>query len=246
MPSRKEEKEALRQRRVEAELRERQLERRRLRIGYGLMALLAAPVVIGIVVLIASAGGGSMSGANIDTTSGATNGAEPDGRAGTAPPQPQGGNLKRVAAQAGCDLRLGLTDEGSSHLPEGASAPRYGTNPPTSGNHSAVPQADGAYRDTPPVINAVHSLEHGRVAIHYSPDLEESEQLELKGLFDNSPGGVLFFPNENMPYEVAGAAWTNFMGCGTYEGAKTQDALLDFRERFRGKGPEATPINQNA
>ncbi len=246
MASRKEEREALRQRRVEVEQRERHEERRRLRIGFGLAALVAAPVLVGIVVLIASAGGGSSSAAHIDTASGATNGTAEDGRTGAAPPRVRDANLKQAAAQAGCKLRLGLADEGSTHLQEGASTPKYGTEPPTSGDHSPVPQADGAYSETPTLINAVHSLEHGRVEIQYAAGLAEPMQLALKGVFDESPGGVLFFPNSRMPYQVAEAAWTNFIGCKEYKGAKTLDALRAFRESFRGKGPEATPISTNA
>ena len=41
---------------------------------------------------------------------------------------------------------------------------------------------------------AVHSMEHGRIEIQYSPDLPEEEQLALKGVFDQRPDGVLLVP----------------------------------------------------
>ena len=50
------------------------------------------------------------------------------------------------------------------------------------------------------------------------------------------------FPNPDMPYEVAATAWTQLMGCKRYEGAKTLDAIRDFRDQFRGRGPEAVPF----
>jgi hypothetical protein len=104
-------------------------------------------------------------------------------------------------------------------------------------------QADGAYRQTPRSIEFVHSLEHGRIEIQYAPDLPKADQLALKGVFDESPSGVLLFPNSRMPYEVAATAWTQLMGCKSYKGAKTLDAIRDFRDQFRGRGPEAVPFS---
>ena len=65
----------------------------------------------------------------------------------------------------------------------------------------------------PEEIDFVHSLEHGRMEIQYSPDLPEEDQLELKGLYDTMYGATLLFPNDNMPYEVAATTWTNLLGC---------------------------------
>ncbi len=45
-----------------------------------------------------------------------------------------------------------------------------------------------------------------------------------------------------MPYEVAATAWTQLMGCKRYEGEKTLDAIRNFRDQFRGRGPEAVPF----
>ena len=74
-------------------------------------------------------------------------------------------------------------------------------------------------------------------------DLSEEDQLALKGIFDDSPSGMLMFPNAKMPYEVAATAWTQLMGCKRYAGAKTLDAIRDFRDAYRGHGPEtAVPI----
>ena len=50
------------------------------------------------------------------------------------------------------------------------------------------------------------------------------------------------FPNPEMPYEVAATAWTQLMGCKKYEGAATLDAIRDFRDTYRGLGPEPLPM----
>jgi Protein of unknown function (DUF3105) len=249
MATRKDEKARLRAARLEAERRDALAARKRLILGYGVAGVLTAAVLVGIGIVIASGGGGSgedtPEAAHIDTGTGVINGVEPDAREGTPPPAVENLDLENAAAEAGCDLRLGLPDEGSTHVEPGSKPPDYGTNPPTSGNHviTEFVQADGAYRQTPELIEFVHSLEHGRIEIQYAPDLPETDQLALKGVFDESPSGMLMFPNPRMPYEVAATAWTQLMGCKNYEGAKTLDAIRDFRDQFRGRGPEPVPIS---
>ena len=158
------------------------------------------------------------------------------------PPPLQQGDLQAAAKAADCELRLNLPDEGNTHITKESQIPDYGTNPPTSGNHNPEQLADGAYAVMPQPWYFVHSLEHGRIEIQYSPKLPESDQLALKGVFDESPDGMLMFPNTEMPYEVAATAWTQLLGCKTYEGRATLDAIRDFRDTYRGQGPEPLPI----
>jgi Protein of unknown function (DUF3105) len=179
--------------------------------------------------------------AHIDPSTGSAEGLEPDDREGTPPPPVDDGDLEAVAHATGCDLRLDLPDEGNKHLSPGQPPPEYDTNPPTSGPHDPIPTADGAYLDTPNPVNFVHSLEHGRVEIQYDPDLPENDQLLLKGIFDEDPDGVLLFPNPDMPYQVAVTSWTNLVGCDVF-GEAVLDVVRDFRDEFRGKGPERIPL----
>jgi Protein of unknown function (DUF3105) len=234
---REEERERLRQARQERESSQAKSDKRRLLAGYGAAGLIGLVVVIGIVALIASAGGGDSGEAHINQGSGSTNGVKPDERTGTAPPEAKVANLKQAAKQAGCTLRLKLKDEGHEHISPTAPTPNYGTSPPTSGNHVEPPyqQADGAYSEMPGEIFIVHSLEHGRMEIQYSPDLPDEDQLALKGLYDTMYGGTLLFPNENMDYEVAATTWTNLLGCPKYKGAITLDAIRDFGKATWGR-----------
>jgi hypothetical protein len=242
---REEERERLRQARQEREGQQAKSDKRRLVAVYGVAGLIGLAVLVGIVAAIASSGGGGGSGAHINVESGSTNKVEPDEREGTAPAALKVKNLKQAAKQAGCDLRLKLNDEGHSHIPPTSPTPDYGTNPPTSGNHVEAPyqQADGAYSEMPGEIFIVHSLEHGRMQIQYSPDLPEEDQLALKGLYDTMYGGTLLFPNDNMDYEVAATTWTNLMGCPEYKGDITLDAIRDFGKatwgRYGGEPPSA-------
>jgi Protein of unknown function (DUF3105) len=253
MATRKAEKERRRAERLAAERREKDAERRRLVFGYVVAGALTLAVLVGLVLVLAGGddgGSGQVGGedvpeeAHVQVQSGSLNEVSPDGREGTPPPPLQQGDLEAAARAANCDLRLNLRDEGNTHIAQGQPVPDYKTNPPTSGNHINPPlqQADGAYSEAPGPQYVVHSLEHGRIAIQYSPDLPEEEQLALKGVFDEDPDGMLLFPNPDMPYEVAATAWTQLLGCDSYEGDATLDAIRDFRDTFRGQGPEDVPI----
>jgi len=176
----------------------------------------------------------------VDAASGEFGGLELDCREGAEPAPVEEQDLEAAADAAGCDLELGLKDEGNTHI-QPSDTPEYGTEPPTSGDHDPVPLADGAYLTPPRERYFVHSLEHGRVAILYNPSLPEEDQLALKGVFLEDPDGMILAPYEQMPYEVAAAAWTNYIGCDSYS-PEALGAIRDFRDEFRGNGPEAIPL----
>jgi hypothetical protein len=246
----KSERERRRAERLAAEQQELASARRRLVFGYIVAGALTLAVIVGIVVAVGGSGSGSdtvngediPANAHVQVNSGFLHGYKPDGREGTPPPPLQQGDLQKAADAAGCKLMLDLQDEGHTHITKESQIPDYKTNPPTSGNHNPEQLADGAYAEMPDEWYFVHSLEHGRIEIQYSPDLPEQDQLALKGVFDEDPPGMLFFPNTKMPYEVAVTAWTQLMGCPKYEGDKTLDAIRDFRDTYRGLGPEPLPI----
>src|SRR3954449_8276510 len=250
MASRKEEKERLRAQRLAAERAAQSGGRRRLYAGYVLAGILTVAVIAGLVAVIASGGGGGGGATNacaashIKNSGGTFRGLEPDCRTGTPPPPIKFADLQVSAQRAGCEVKLNLPDEGNTHVPN-STAVHYGTVPPTSGNHNPVPIDDGAYR-TPitsdlskptNIRNEVHAMEHGRIEIHYKPSLPEAQQLALKGVFDADPNGMLLYPDPDMPYDVAVTAWTNEMVCPHYnEGVL--DVIRNFRDTYRGNGPE--------
>jgi hypothetical protein len=257
MASRKEEKERLRAQRLAAERAASSGGRRRLMAGYVVAGILTVAVVAGLIAVIAS--GGSGGGGSVDAcenahiqNTGSFKSLEPDCRQGTsesASPT-QFGDLAVSAQKAGCQLKENLPDEGNTHVPN-STAVHYGTVPPTSGNHNPVPISDGAYKtpvtsDTSKetnIRNEVHAMEHGRIEIHYTPDLPEDQQLALKGVFDADPDGVLLYPDPDMPYDVAVTAWTNEVVCPHYNPV-VLDVIRNFRDKYRGNGPEQQiPIN---
>jgi hypothetical protein len=258
MASRKEEKERLRAQRLAAERSAGAGGRRRLMAGYVVAGILTVAVIAGLVAVIASGGGGGGGGtdacdnAHIQNSGGTFRGLEPDCRQGTneSVSPTQFGDLAVSAQKAGCQLKEDLPDEGNTHVPNSTPV-HYGTVPPTSGNHNPVPIDDGAYTtqitsDTNQetnIRNEVHAMEHGRIEIHYTPKLPEDQQLALKGVFDADPNGMLLYPDPDMPYDVAVTAWTNEVVCPHYNPV-VLDVVRNFRDKYRGNGPEqGIPIN---
>ncbi len=134
-------------------------------------------------------------------------GIEIDGRDGTEPPEVENAVLEEAAGARG--LRASARPRRARATPTSTipTCPKveYETDPPTSGDHygngtetASGALADGAYAEFPPVGRYVHSMEHGRVIIHYSPDLPEEDQLAIKGVFEESPAGVILIPNPEM------------------------------------------------
>jgi hypothetical protein len=256
MASKKEERERLRQERLAQRQTQSSTERRRMIAGYVVAGLLAAAVVAGLVAVVASGGdedGGTQVSSDCDNANIAADFGhydeakfQCDNREGTEPPALQFGDLEESARQANCELMLDLPDEGNGHF-SNENEGSYESNPPTSGDHYGVPDevgsgamADGAYRSEIPESRMVHAMEHGRVEIRYSPDLPEDQQLAIKGVFDEDPGGVIVAPDPDLPYDVAVSAWNNAVGCESFN-PLALDVVRNFRDTFRGNGPENVP-----
>ncbi|HKJ36729.1 MAG TPA: DUF3105 domain-containing protein [Solirubrobacterales bacterium] len=250
MASRKEEKERLRQAREQAEAADRKQERKRLVLGYVVAGVISLAVVVGIVYAVvggSDSGGGSGGGG--DRLNESFGGVLPknitvdDRESAEAPSDGNTVDLEEAAEAAGCELLREQKDEGATHIPESDGVPDYEANPPTSGDHNVEPLADGAFVQAPSPLNYIHSLEHGRIQIQYSSELPQDEQLQLLGLYDEDPAGMVVFPNDDMPYLVAATAWRQTLGCDSYEGAATLDAFRAFRSEFRARGPEPIAMN---
>jgi hypothetical protein len=225
MASRREEKE---QRRQERLARERaQLADTRKRRMYSIVAgsVLALGAIVAIVVVVAAGGGG---GAN-DSALGFSKKAETS----ATPPPEKIADLPAAAKAAGCRL-ANPPIEGRTHV---TGKVKYKTNPPTSGNHYPIPQDDGVYTKTPPITHLVHTLEHGRVEIQYKPTIAPRRLAQLGGLYNEDKAYTVLFPNADMPYTVAVAAWGHLAGCKKVTD-ETFDVIRAFKQRYLGAAPE--------
>ena len=246
MANRREEKQRLREIREQAEKREASEQRRKLLVGYGVAGVLTAAVVAGILVLVLASGGSEAKGNShivSDSLGGTTTqDLEPDEREGTktkAGPLAAAAKLPLAAKAAKCVLR-NPKDEGHLHLLPSQPTPKYGSDPPTSGNHDPIPLANGVYDSALPNFrHAVHTLEHGRIEIEYQSSLPDADQLKLKGVIDEDFRDMVMFQSDNSQWQVSAAAWDHYLGCKTYND-KVLDAIRAFRDQYRGQGPEPT------
>lgn len=231
MSSREEEK---RQRRAEREAAEADVASQQLRtrqLRYGLGAVVAIMLVVGVALALTRGGGSAGTGAP-----------KTPGGPAAAIPAPAERDLTKAAAAAGCEVKS-FSSDGQTHVDGKV---EYKTNPPTSGDHSAVPALDGIYEaaNAPTAEHVVHSLEHGRVEIQYRTGTTAARIAQLETLASEQLNGkagyktLLFQNTTNMPYAVAATAWTQLIGCPRFTPA-VFDALRDFRGKYVDKGPEA-------
>jgi hypothetical protein len=237
--SRKEQKEQLRREREQREQEARAAERRRRLTGYGAGGGLVLAALIAIVVVLVAGG---------DKGGGKSEDVFPSG--GKAP-QPVTTDLKVAAKGAGCEMKTAKAG-GRNHTQSLSDRVKYPTNPPAAGNHYVDPASDGMYGngDVPQDEQIVHAEEHGRVIIWVKPSLAKSQRAALRAVFDEDSSGMLLVPRANMPFAVATTAWDAnpqplgtgiVMGCPRYSN-KVFDAIRDFRDAHRGKGPEPVPF----
>jgi hypothetical protein len=168
----------------------------------------------------------------------------PDGGVFATPQK--GADLSAAAREAGCQLKS-FRVKSKNHLQDIQEPVRYSSIPPTSGRHFAVPAPDGAYEKSPYLKTIVHSLEHGRVAVWFEPDLPREARGALKAFFDSDDELMLLVPDEHgKDYEVTATAWNGkpkplgtgrLLGCPEYSD-DVFTALEAFKARHRGKGPE--------
>jgi hypothetical protein len=157
-------------------------------------------------------------------------------------------DLERAARAAGCELQStrAQTREHTADIEEPID---YDTNPPTAGKHFQLPAEDGIYEEPAPDTSLVHSLEHGRVLIWFRPSLPERARAGLRALVEDNGFQMLLMPRSEMPFAVAASAWNRgpgpagtgrLLGCASFE-AGAYDAFRAFRDKHRGRGPEASP-----
>jgi hypothetical protein len=226
MASRKEQKEKLRQERLERERAAAAAAGRRRRMGYVVAGTLVTAVVVALVAIAMASGGDSGGGSS-------SSGSWPSGSI----PKQKISDLQAAVKTAGCVYKT-PKNEGAGHT---TNPVHYKSQPPTSGSHNPVPAHDQAYLKSPGNEHLVHALEHGRVIYWFKPNAPASVRGALKKLYDEDNKLVVLAPNTApMPYQVAASAWGRFVGCPKYND-KVPDAFRALRDAYRLKGPEYYP-----
>jgi hypothetical protein len=112
----------------------------------------------------------------------------------------------------------------------------YESAPPVSGAHAPGPAACGIHAQPIQDELQVHMVEHGAVGVQYRPDafdLETIRQIEeLVGGYDSFTFSA---PYLEMETPIAVSSWARLMRLDTFD----EDAVRQYIEEFRDKGPEA-------
>ena len=238
MASRKEQKEALRQERLQREQEAAQAAKRKRLVGI----VVAGILVLGIVgalaaVLLAGDDDGGSSGGGGDE--GSAQVSYPDG--GEIPDQQQADLAKAVAA-AKCKQDEHSAEGSGQHTDDPVN---YQTEPPSVGAHNPVPAEDDIYEEAPDAEQIVHGLEHGRIIVWVRPDASEELLGQIKALYDEDPYHVMVVPRSELKEAVAVSAWQapdkgQILRCAE-PNDQMWDAIRSFKEQYRDKGPEFVP-----
>jgi hypothetical protein len=137
----------------------------------------------------------------------------------------------------------------AGHIEEGESHTPYNSDPPTSGEHYAVPAQAGFYTaedDVPPDEQLVHNLEHGYVIIWYNCDDltdEECEQLQddIQFAMQNAGNSIntgtpklIAVPRPGMDALIALTTWGRLDKFDAF----SEKRIVNFIHDFRDQAPE--------
>lgn len=111
----------------------------------------------------------------------------------------------------------------------------YDETPPVSGQHSPSAAACGIHGEQIADEEYVHSLEHGAVAILYDPQQVDADTItgieDLAGSYD---GETISAPYDGMDQPIYVTSWGERMALDSLD----EDAVREYVDTFRGKGPE--------
>lgn len=124
--------------------------------------------------------------------------------------------------------------QGRGHLAEGAAAPTYNSDPPTSGDHAASSAQCGIYTQEIPDVLQVHNLEHGTVVVQYSPDLPADQIEALENFARSKQSHIILAPRTGMDSPVVLTSWTRMLRLDSVD-IDTADVYYD---EFVFSGPE--------
>jgi hypothetical protein len=109
--------------------------------------------------------------------------------------------------------------------------------PPVGGDVRVRAAPDGAYAEPPPRGSLIAALAAGTVVIQYRPALAARQRTLLERLYAHDKGALILTPDATgMRPEVAVTAWRRVLTCPRVSQG-TLDAIAQFRDRFRGRGP---------
>lgn len=154
----------------------------------------------------------------------------------------------RIAETADCTKVQDFEATGSGiHLDEGGTVPNYETKPPTHGPHAGTSLNARIYEtpflnevptgnSAPAITQAVHSLEHGYVAVWYK-DLESEDVATLTSAYEGSKKVIVVpYPELEGRSKIALTAWGRLQTCREMKTEVIDYFIKQYRESR--KAPE--------
>lgn len=241
MASRKDQKEALRQERLERERKAAQSAARKRVIGIVVAAVLVLAIVGGLAVVVLS-GDDDGGGGGADGGGGGATISYPDG--GEIPEQ-RSQTFKAAIEAAGCKDETLEAEGAGEHTTDPNEEIEYDSEPPSIGRHYAEWPEDDIFEEAPKASRVVHTLEHGRILVWVDPELPEEQRAQFKALYDEDPYHVIMLPREELKEPFAVTAWVGQSTGHTLRckdvNENTWDAIRAFKEKYRDKAPEFVP-----
>lgn len=155
-----------------------------------------------------------------------------------------------VAAKAASCTVKAYPSTTRDHADTPARSPAEGV-PPTSGEHFPVWADWGVYDRALPAGLVVHNLEHGGVAVYLGSDVADDVRQAVVDLWASSPPYVLVVDaaaaDEVPAAGLVVTSWQRALRCDQATSGPTIEAVREFRNAYRGAGPEAVPsLDANA
>lgn len=152
--------------------------------------------------------------------------------------------------RAGCTYKVVKAARAGQHVNNINAKPAWNTFPPSNGPHYPSPAVWDFYTEPVPLMQAVHNLEHGGIAIEWGSKVPKAEVDKIARFYNESPNAMLAFPLAKLGNKIALVAWTQKPSEVRGQGRVAECTRFDhaafkaFRDAFRGKGPERFPVDR--
>jgi hypothetical protein len=144
-----------------------------------------------------------------------------------------------------------------THVPSLTKKLPWNTSPPSNGQHYPEWAVWGFYKEPVNPRLVVHNEEHGGVVTWWGSKVTPSTVAKLLAFYGEQPDGSFGTPYPSLGSKIAITAWTgessHYQQNGYYgQGhiaicpnftAATKKAFEDFRNLYRGHGPEGIPLS---
>jgi hypothetical protein len=147
------------------------------------------------------------------------------------------GGLREGLAAAGCTAQT-FPAMGRQHVEQLKKGFKYNSDPPTSGPHHPTPAIWNVYDTTVEQFRLVHNLEHGGLIVQYGDEVPQATVQQIVGWYRADPNGIIVAPLPRLGDTIALTAWTHLASCPRFD----EKAFDEFRDTYRGRGPERIPV----